>query len=107
VTNRCINHLRYRENRQRLLREHDPVLRGPVRTPCDEQVIGIDLLVKLMERLDDRCSEVLIFRYFDDMPQEEIARLLKTSRRTVGKRIRKIKAEVLRLSQPADQGGAT
>ena len=97
VTNRCLNHLKNGENRRRLLQQHDPALRGPARTPCDEQVIGADLLARLMERLDDRCAEVLVFRYFDDLTQEEIAALLGTSRKTVGKRVARIKAEVRKL----------
>ena len=97
VTNRCLNHLKYGENRRRLLQQHDGALRGPVRTPCDEQVIGADLLARLMERLDDTCAEVLVLRYFDDMTQDEIAALLGTSRKTVGKRVARIKAEVRKL----------
>jgi len=103
VTNRCLNHLRYGENRLRLLQQHDPALRGPSRTPCDEQVIGADLLARLLERLDDKCAEVLVLRYFDDMTQDEIAQLLGTSRKTVGKRVARIKAEVRAL---VGKGGA-
>jgi RNA polymerase sigma factor (sigma-70 family) len=109
VTNRCINHLKYGENRRRLLQQQDPALRGPVRTPCDEQVIGADLLGRLIERLDEKCAEVLVLRYFDDMTQDEIAALLGTSRKTVGKRLARIQAEVRRLVQRngAGVGGAT
>jgi RNA polymerase sigma-70 factor (ECF subfamily) len=104
VTNRCLNHLKYGENRRRLLQQHDTALRGPVRTPCDERVIGADLLAKLMERLDGKSAEVLVFRYFDDMTQDEIAALLGTSRKTVGKRLAKIRAAVHALAL-ANGGG--
>lgn len=105
VTNRCLNHLKYGENRRRLLQQHDPALRGPARTPCDERIIGADLLAKLMERLDAKTAEVLVFRYFDDMTQDEIAALLGTSRKTVGKRLAKIRAAVHTLASA--NGGAT
>ena len=97
VTNRCINHLRYGDNRRRLLEQHDVALRGPVRLAIDEQVVGLDLLVKLMDRLDARQSEVLVYRYFDEMGLEEIAGLVGTSRKTVGKRLARVHAEVGRL----------
>jgi len=106
VTNRCINHLRHGENRSRLLQQHDVALRGPVRLPIDEQVIGLDLMVKLMDRLDDRGCEVLVYRYFDEMGVEEIAALLGTSRKTVGKRLAALHAEVRRMLEPGPGGDA-
>lgn len=105
VTNRCLNHLRYGENRARLLQQHDVALRGPVRLSIDEQVIGLDLMVKLMDRLDAKCCEVLVYRYFDEMGVEEIARLLGTSRKTVGKRLARVHGEVRRLLAQNGQGG--
>jgi RNA polymerase sigma factor (sigma-70 family) len=53
--------------------------------------------MKLVARLDRKHNEVLIYRFFDDMGVEEIAELLGTSRKTVGKRLSRIKAEVRRL----------
>jgi RNA polymerase sigma factor (sigma-70 family) len=106
VTNRCINFLKYRGNRRRLLERHDEALRGPVRTRCDDTVIGVDLLAKLSEKLDKKSLAVLIYRYFDDMPQEEIAGLLGTSRKTVGKRIAKIKEQVRLLLNNGSGGGS-
>ena len=106
VTNRCINFLKYRENRRRLLERHDDALRGTVRTRCDDTGIGVDLLSKRMDRLDKKSLEILIYRYFDDMSQEEIADLIGTSRKTVGKRIMKIKEQV-RLLMKNGQGGGS
>jgi RNA polymerase sigma factor (sigma-70 family) len=94
VTNRCLNHIRDRKNQERLLKERDDTLRGPIRTRCDDQVIGIDLLIRLLLCLDPKCSEVLIYRYFDDMTQDEIAGFLRTSRKTIGKRLQKIREQV-------------
>ncbi|MBI5479755.1 MAG: RNA polymerase sigma factor [Deltaproteobacteria bacterium] len=97
LTNRCLNLLRDASNHQRLLARHDVALRGEVRTRCDDQVIGVDLLVKLLGRLDPKATEVLVYRYFDDLTQDEIAELLATSRKTVGKRLDQIRAAVRAL----------
>lgn len=105
VTNRCINHLKYGGNRRRLLEQHDVALRGPARTSCDERVIQYDLLAKLIERLDDKHAEVLVYRFFDDMGVQQIADMVGTSRKTVGKRLGRIQAEVKRLI--AANGGAS
>lgn len=97
VTNRCLNHIRNTKNRERLLEIQQPALRGPVRTRLDERVLGLDLLAKLASSLDERSMEILICRFWDDMTQDEIAELLGTSRKTVGKRLSKIKTRVAEL----------
>jgi len=99
VTNRCINFLKYRENRRRLLAKQDQVLRGPVRIRCDELAVGLDMLTKLVDRLDKKSVEILIYRYFDDLTQEEIADLMKLSRKTVGKRLNKVRTLVGELAR--------
>jgi len=100
LTNRCLNLLRDASNHQRLLAQHDVALRGAVRTRCDDQVIGVDLLVKLVGRLDPKATEVLVYRYFDDLTQDEIAELLATSRKTVGKRLDQVRTAVRALTGP-------
>ncbi len=97
VTNRCLNHLRDAKNRARLLAEHDGSLRGPARVACDEQVHGLELVLRLAEKLDDGCLEVLAYRYFDELTQEEIGELTGLSRKTVGKRLERVREEVRRL----------
>ncbi|MCA9675927.1 MAG: sigma-70 family RNA polymerase sigma factor [Kofleriaceae bacterium] len=100
VTNRCLNLLRDRANRERLLAREQQTVEDALagaRVRCDDHVIGTQLLVRLVERLDERHLEVLIARYVDDLTQEEIAELLGTSRKTVGKRLARIRAEVLAL----------
>jgi RNA polymerase sigma-70 factor (ECF subfamily) len=98
ITNRCLNHLRDRANRADLLARQEPALRGCARTRCDDQVIGLDLLAKLATRLDRRSLEILVYRYVDDMSQDEIAALIGASRKTVGKRMQIIRAAVGELS---------
>ena len=94
IGNRCINFLRDRGNRARLLEREQPALRGPVRTRCDDHIIGLDLLAKLAGKLDEKSLEILICCYWDDMTQEEIAAFLGPSRKTVGKRLKKIRDAV-------------
>src|SRR4051795_8518312 len=67
ITNRCLGFMRDESNRARLLEAHDEALRGPIRTRCDDRVIGMDMLVKLAGALDERTLEIVFYRYFDDM----------------------------------------
>ncbi len=97
VTNRCLNLLRDRSNRERLRMRYDDSLRGPVRTRCDEAVIGMDLLLKLQQRLGAKEIEVLVYRFFDDLNQEEIAELLSVSRKAVSKRLENVRRAVRKL----------
>lgn len=104
VTNRCLNLIRDRSARRRLLASQDAVLRGPVRTTCEDRTIDLDLLTKLSARLDQQSAEILVYRYVDDMSQEEIASLLGLSRKTVGHRLERIHGFVRALI--AEDGGA-
>ena len=101
VTSRCLNLLRDRGNRQRLLQRQEPALRGATRTRCDDEVIGMDLMLKVVDRVDAACAEALIYRYFDDMTQDEIAAHLDLSRKTIGKRLDRIREAVLELQEVA------
>jgi RNA polymerase sigma-70 factor (ECF subfamily) len=103
VTNRCLTFLRDESNRARLLERNVQTLAPPPRTTCDDHAIGVDLLVKLVRELDDPEIEVLMHRYLDDMTQDEIATLLGVSRKTVGKRLDRVREVVRRL---AETGGA-
>ncbi len=97
VTNRCLNMIRDRKNRDRLLAREEPALRGMARVRCDDAVIGLDLLCKLASRLDGKHMEVLVCRYVDDMGVEEIAAMIGQSRKTVGKRLARIRDQVAEL----------
>ncbi len=102
ITNRCLTFLRDESNRARLLERHDAALGPAPRTACDDRAIGVDLLVKLVNELDPGESEVLAYRYLDDMTQEEIAELTGLSRKTIGKRLDRIREAVRRLARSAD-----
>lgn len=99
ITNRCLGFLRDETNRSRLLRANDDVLRGQVRTRCDDRVIDLDLLLKLTKTLDERHLQVLCFRYFDDMTHEEVATMVGLSRKTVHKLLDDIQDAVVELAQ--------
>ena len=97
ITNRCLNAIRDRNTRARLL-EREPVVAAPVgRVTLEDEVVGLRLLAQLADRLDESHLEVLVCRFVDDMTQEEIAEHLKLSRKTIGKRLDHIRDEVLAL----------
>jgi RNA polymerase sigma factor (sigma-70 family) len=98
ITHRALTFLRDESNRARLLERHDAALAPPARTRCDDRVVGLDLLTKLLRELDDAETEVLTYRYLDDMTQEEIASLLGLTRKTIGKRLERVNEAVRRLA---------
>jgi RNA polymerase sigma-70 factor (ECF subfamily) len=99
VTNRCLNAVRDRGTRARLL-ERDATAAAPIaRVRLDDEVVGTRLLAALADRLDDGHMEVLVCRFVDDMTQEEIAAHLGLSRKTIGKRLDRIRDEVVALRE--------
>ena len=107
VTNRCLNLMRDRATRERLLAREEPALGGGGRVRCDDEVIGLELMTQLVARLDERHLEVLVCRFVDDMTQDEMAEHLRTSRKTIGKRLARIRDEVLALGATAAKAGAS
>jgi RNA polymerase sigma-70 factor (ECF subfamily) len=98
VTNRCLNLLRDRGTRERLLARQERAVAPAARVRCDDEVIGLELLVRLSDRLDRGHLEVLVCRFVDDMTQEEIAEHLDLSRKTVGKRLARIREVVAEVA---------
>jgi RNA polymerase sigma-70 factor (ECF subfamily) len=70
-----------------------------VRTRCEERVIGLDLLIKLSEQLDENVCTALVLHYFDDLSQEKVAEVLGMSRRTVGKYLKTVRHTLARISE--------
>jgi RNA polymerase sigma-70 factor (ECF subfamily) len=97
ITNRCLNVVRDRGTRARLL-EREARAAAPVgRVQLEDEVVGASLLAALADRLDDGHLEVLVCRFVDDMTQDEVAEHLGVSRKTVGKRLDRIRDEVIAL----------
>ena len=97
VTNRCLNLVRDRGTRARLL-EREPSAAAPLgRVRLDDEVVGLGLLAALAERLDESHLQVLVCRFVDDMTQDEIAAHPSVSRKTVGKRLDRIRGAVTAL----------
>jgi RNA polymerase sigma-70 factor (ECF subfamily) len=105
ITNRCLSLLRDRSTRSRILENEVRELRGPVRLTCDDQIITLELLTKLLDELDDAHAQTLVFRYFDEMSLEEIADVMQVSRKTVGNRLARVRESLLALHGP-DSAGA-
>lgn len=101
VTNRCLNLVRDRGTRARLL-EREHAAAAPIgRVRLDDQVVGLALIAQLAEQLDAAHMEVLVARFVDDMTQDEIAEHLKISRKTVGRRLDHIRSAVTVLREAA------
>lgn len=101
VTNRCLNVIRDRGTRARLL-EREATSAAPLaRVRLDDQIVGVGLIAALADRLDEGHLQVLVARFVDDMTQEEIAEHLKLSRKTIGKRLDRIRDEVVALRTEA------
>ena len=102
VTNRCLNLVRDRGTRARLL-AREPTAAAPVgRVRLDDEIVGLGLIAALAERLDDAHLQVLVCRFVDDMTQDEIAAQLGVSRKTIGKRLDRIRDAVTALRAGED-----
>ncbi len=101
TTNRCCNLLRDRGTRARLLEREQQVAAPVGRVRLDEQVVGLGLIAALTEKLDEAHLQVLVARFVDDMTQDEIAEHLGLSRKTIGKRLDRIRETVTALREAA------
>lgn len=100
ATNACLNRLRDRRRRAELLEQHGQTVLGGVGRPIDDQVMSLDLLVRLVDLLEPSDVEILVYRYLDRMSQDEVAELVGLSRKTVGRRLAEIRARVEALAEP-------
>lgn len=90
VTNRSLNVLRDARGRARLLEREQVQLAPRSRLADSTRVLGLELLTRLCDRLDEAHREVLVARYLDELTQDEIAELIGVSRKTVGKRLARV-----------------
>lgn len=101
ATTRSLNLIRDRKRRQGLLDRHAEAL-TPMGPRGEERVVSAQLLAALVDRLDPTSAEILVFHYQDHMTQEEIAQLLGTSRKTVGKKLQRVREIVETLASPIE-----
>ena len=97
LTHRCLNLLRDQRNRARLIERETPSLRGPVRVAPDTLALGVDALRKLAASVDEAVMETVVYRFFDEMGQEEIASLMSVSRKTVQNRLERAEQALAQL----------
>lgn len=93
TTNLCLNRIRDEGRRSELLAARGEELEEA--RPADAE--GKTTLAQLLRNVPDELREIAIYRWVDHMTQEEIAAIVKTSRRTVGNRLE----EFRRLAQEA------
>ncbi len=92
TTNHCLNMIRSQKagdraldglEREQLRLSHDP------QDPVYDVLMNRDWFVKLMADEDGVTQRIVLAYYFDELSQEEIVDLLKISRKTVYKRLKK------------------
>lgn len=96
VTTRVINLIRDRNRRGSLLERNREVLRPP-EPGLTEGLVSRQMLERLLAQLDSERAEILIYRYYDDLTQDEISTLTGLSRKTVGKRLGEIRQSLMAL----------
>ncbi len=101
VTNRCLNAMRDQATRARLLAKESIAAAPIARVRLDDEIVGLGLIAALADKLDDGHLEVLVARFVDDMTQEEIAAHLGLSRKTIGKRLDRIREAAQALREVA------
>jgi RNA polymerase sigma factor (sigma-70 family) len=90
ATTRSLNVLRDRKRRHTLLERHGVALLVPRGERLEERLISMESLLVLIAGLDDVGAEIFVYRYVDQMTQEEVAEVTGISRKTIGKRLGEI-----------------
>jgi RNA polymerase sigma factor (sigma-70 family) len=86
TTNACLNELAARRIRERSI-PGDPDSTGA----CGEAVHARDLLEKLDARIDDLDRRILVLSFHDGLPQAQVAEVLGIWRRTIGRRLSRLR----------------
>lgn len=89
TTHACLNRIRDRKNRLRLLDTHvAPLQQESVAASAEQALLTRELLAQLPVDL----AQVAVHYYSDEMTHEEIARVMGCSRRHVGNLLERLKA---------------
>ncbi len=97
TTNLCLNRIRDEGRRAELLAENYVVDEEPVRPATAEQKVT---LAAILRRVPDELREIAVYYYVDQMSHDEIAQLVKTSRRTVGNRLDEFRKVARAAAEP-------
>jgi RNA polymerase sigma factor (sigma-70 family) len=81
TTNLCLNRLRDRQNRSRLLDQRVSPVAGQARAPAAGLASEAQQLLAV---LPGRLARVIVYAFIDEMTQEEIADMMQCSRKHVG-----------------------
>jgi len=88
VTHACLNRIRNRKTRLRLLRERWLGRFGEPQSQGTPEALSI--LRSVLERMPTPLGEVAVYYYLDGLTHEDIARILGCSRRQVGNHVSRI-----------------
>lgn len=83
ATNLCLNRIRDGGRRAQLLAENYGGREEAAETTTEDRVT----LAAILRQVPEELREIAVYHYVDQMSHEEIAALVKTSRRTVGNRL--------------------
>jgi RNA polymerase sigma-70 factor (ECF subfamily) len=101
ATNLCLNRVRDgRRRRDHLDRFGEQVHHAPP-PPAPSSPDARATLRRVLAQLPEELAEIAVYYWVDEMDQAEIAEILGVSRRTVGNRLERFRAEALRLMDDA------
>ena len=96
TTNLCLNRIRDEGRRAQLLAEHLPD-EEEARPATAEQKVT---LAAILRQVPDELREIAVYYYVDQMSHDEIAALVKVSRRTVGNRLDEFRRVARAAAEP-------
>ena len=96
TTHLCLNRIRNRKNRERLLREHGV---GPEH--YDSTAEQAALVKQALGTLPEELAATVVYYYLDQMTHAEIAKILGCSRRQIGKLLEQAHGRLQRLDKEA------
>ncbi len=92
ATHCCIDYLRKQKWESPKEAHHIETIRPS--THPEKRIIDRQLLLRLMQELDPKLRELALLYYVDDLSQEECAKALGWSRRTIGKKLKWLEEKV-------------
>ena len=96
TTHLCLNRLRNRRNRARLLDLHGT----PLHAESDPSNMEIRAVIQQkLATLPDELARIAVYYYLDEMTHEEIARVMGCSRRHIGNLIQRLGKRLMRAER--------